>query len=253
MQYLEFLRSVHELLEPERYLEIGIRNGASLSLAKCRAIGIDPAYNITAELDGDIALFRTSSDEYFSRPEPLAPTGGRPFDLAFIDGLHLIEFALRDFINTERVSTSRSVIVFDDILPRSVAEAARLRHTDDWTGDVYSILDILARFRPELTVIPVATQPTGLLLVMGLDPANRVLAERYDDILAEVRRPDPQPVPEELMDRLTVVAAQRVLDAPCWGVLATKTGPDSPEQIRRGLADALGPSLGPHFARQPAA
>jgi predicted O-methyltransferase YrrM len=76
-------------------------------------------------LDGDFALVRSTSDEYFSRPDPLALTGGQPFDLAFIDGLHLLEFALRDFINTERFSTPTSVIVFDDVLPRTVEEAAK--------------------------------------------------------------------------------------------------------------------------------
>ena len=88
-----------------------------------------------------------------------------------------------------------------------------MRHTRAWTGDVYSIIAVLARYRPELTVIPVDTTPTGLLLVLGLDPQNETLADRYHEILAEHRQPDPQPVPEELMDRLSVLPPQRVLDA----------------------------------------
>src|SRR5436190_7601575 len=83
MRYLSFLQSVHRQLAPERYLEIGVRSGVSLSLAQCRAVGIDPAFSITAELDGDVALFRMSSDEYFARSDPLAATGGLPFDLSF--------------------------------------------------------------------------------------------------------------------------------------------------------------------------
>ena len=70
-----------------------------------------------------------------------------------------------------------------------------MRHTRAWTGDVYSIIAVLARYRPELTVIPVDTTPTGLLLVLGLDPQNETLADRYHEILAEHRQPDPQPVP----------------------------------------------------------
>ena len=84
---------------------------------------------MTAQLDGDIALIRTTSDEYFARPDPLAVTGGRRLDLVFIDGLHLFEFALRDLINTERHCSPTSVIIFDDVLPRTVDEAARVRHT----------------------------------------------------------------------------------------------------------------------------
>ena len=137
MRYLSFLRKVHRLLAPERYLEIGIRSGTSLALARCRAVGIDPTFAIDAKVDCDLALFRTTSDEYFARDDQLGPTGGEPFDLAFIDGLHLFEFALRDFINTERHCSAKSLIIFDDVLPRTVDEAARVRHTAAWTGDVF--------------------------------------------------------------------------------------------------------------------
>lgn len=248
MDYLDFLPRVHAQLAPLFYLEIGIRNGVSLSLARCRRVGIDPAYNLTAELDGDVALFRTTSDEYFARPEPLAPTGGRPFDLAFIDGLHLFEFALRDFINTERHCAPSSVIVFDDVLPRTVDEAARVRHTQGWTGDVYPVIEVLARYRPDLTVIPVGTRPTGLLVVLGLDPQNTVLSDRYDEIMAEFRRPDPQPVPADLLDRLAIVPPQRVLDAPFWGVLRELPEGSTPAQVRAALGDTLAVTLGTAFA-----
>ena len=55
--------------------------------------------------------------------------GGTRLDLVFVDGMHLFEFALRDFMNVERHADWWSVIVFDDILPRDVDEAARERHT----------------------------------------------------------------------------------------------------------------------------
>ena len=155
MYYRRFLAAVHELLQPTHYLEIGVREGRSLALARCPAVGIDPFYAIDVELSNHVTLFRTTSDEYFARPEPLAATGGEPFDLSFIDGLHLFEFAYRDFINAERHSSARGVIIFDDVLPRSVDEAARERHTATWTGDVYPMLAVLARYRPDLIVLPV--------------------------------------------------------------------------------------------------
>jgi hypothetical protein len=247
MDYLPFLKSVHRQLAPERYLEIGVRNGVSLSIARCRAVGIDPAFSIFAELDCDVALFRTSSDEYFARPEPLAATGGRPFDLAFIDGLHLFEFSLRDFINAERHSTPKSVIILDDVLPRTIDEAARVRHTNAWTGDVYPIIEVLAHYRPDLSVIPVGTQPTGLLLVMGLDPRSSVLTDNYTEIMAQYRRPDPQPVPPSVMDRLTVVDPQRVLDSDLWSLLATASPEVAPEDLRSALHDRIRASLGREF------
>jgi hypothetical protein len=243
MFYYPFLSEVHRRLRPRAYLEVGVRNGGSLALSRCRSVGVDPLFSITYELDTDVALFRTTSDEYFARPDPLAATGGVPFDLAFIDGLHLFEFAFRDFLNAERHSSARGVIVFDDVLPRSIEEAARLRHTDAWTGDVYSMLGVLARYRPDLVVIPVQTQPTGLLIVCGLDPNDTTLPDHYDQIMAEFRRPDPQPVPSQLLDRITVLPPQRLLESDLLDVLAA--GSDStPAELRSSLHASARETLG---------
>ncbi len=114
-----------------------MRWGHSLGAARCPSIGIDPAFNINTEVHTEVHLFRTTSDEYFARADPLAPVQGEPFDLAFIDGMHLFEFALRDFINAERFSRPGGVIVFDDVLPRNADESARVRITSAWTGDVF--------------------------------------------------------------------------------------------------------------------
>jgi hypothetical protein len=245
MHYLKFFTEMHARLQPQTYLEIGVAAGRSIRLSKCRSVGIDPGFALALPIDGDIALIRTTSDEYFSRPDPLAPTGGRPFDMAFIDGMHLFEFALRDFINTERNCAPHAVIVFDDVLPRTVDEAARERHTRYWTGDVYWILQVLADYRPEVSVLAVDTEPTGLLLVMGLDPENTVLSDKYDEIMERYRRPDPQQVPAELLDRSTVLPAQRVLDSSFWQVL--RESRDGNEKLRTELNHALETTLGTAF------
>jgi hypothetical protein len=247
VHYYAFLAELHRRLAPRAYLEIGIREGGSLAQARCRSVGIDPGYAITAELDADVALFRTTSDEYFARPDPLAPTGGTPFDLTFIDGLHLFEFALRDFIQAERHSSPSGVIAFDDVLPRSIDEAARQRHTDGWTGDVYGMLEVLARYRPDLVVVPVGTRPTGMLLVAGLDPADSTLSDRFEEILAEFRRPDPQPVPSLLLDRLTVLPPRRLLESDLLEVLAAGRA-EGIGDLRGRIAESVVRTLGAAFA-----
>lgn len=252
MRYLAFLGELHERLAPRTYLEIGIRNGDSLALSRCRTVGIDPAYRLTAELDGDIALIRTVSDEYFSRPDPLAPFGGQPVDLAFIDGLHLFEFALRDFINVERLATPGSVIVFDDVFPRTVDEAARDRHTRAWTGDVYKLMSVLREHRPDLTVLRVGTEPTGLLVVMGLDPGSTKLTDAYDGLVAEHVTPDPQPVPGDVLDRVTALPPGRVLDAPVWDLLRDEqAAPGEAATLRTRLRALVSQHLG-ELAAHPA-
>ena len=245
MLYKPFLSAVHELLQPERYLEVGVRSGDSLALARCPAVGIDPAYAVTAELDNQVTLLRTTSDDYFSRPDPLRVTGGQPFDFVFIDGMHLFEFAFRDFINAERHASERGIIIFDDVLPRTVDEAARQRHTTGWTGDVYPMLEVLARYRPELVVVPVGTAPTGLLLVLGLDPTSTVLSDHYDEIMSEYRHPDPQPVPPQLLDRLAVVPPERILASDVWATLRDRHA--DPARFRSELVDSVARTLGRGF------
>jgi hypothetical protein len=244
--YYAFLAELHRRLAPRAYLEIGVRDGGSLAQSHCRSIAIDPAFAITVELDADVALFRTTSDEYFARAEPLAPTGGQPVDLAFIDGLHLFEFALRDFIHVEQHASRRGLIVFDDVLPRSIDEAARERHTNGWTGDVFGMLEVLAEYRPDLVVVQVGTRPTGLLLVTALDPSDTTLHDRFDEIVGRFRRPDPQPVPAQLLDRLTVLPPERLLESDLLELLAGAD--DADPELRGRIRECVARTLGPAFA-----
>jgi hypothetical protein len=246
MYYLDFLRRLHEALEPATYLEIGIRNGDSLALARCRAVGIDPEFNLKAELGADTTVFRESSDEYFERHNPLKPLGGKRIDLAFIDGMHLSEFALRDFMNVERYSRWTSVAVFDDILPSTSEMAARDRRTRAWTGDVFKMLGILERHRPDLICLRVGTEPTGLLLVLGLDPASRVLTYGYDRIVEAAVVPDPQRLPADVAERRRVLDPEAVAAAPLWTLLRSARERRMPRragvrELRRAVRRELGP------------
>jgi hypothetical protein len=235
MEYLDFLERLHGAVEPEAYLEIGLRHGDSLALASCPSLGVDPAFNLKVELGDNVTLLRETSDEYFGREKPLKPLGGRRFDMAFIDGMHLSEFALRDFAGVERLSRWTGVAIFDDILPRTVEEANRDRRTRAWTGDVYKVLGMLARHRPDLICLRVGTQPTGLLLVLGLDPSNRVLQARYDLLLEQAVTPDPQQVPADVLERRGVLDPERVLASRVWPVLRDLR--DQGTQRRTGLRD----------------
>src|SRR3954452_8036694 len=118
MRYLEFLAGVHERLQPPSYLEIGVRHGDSLVLAKGPSLGIDPAPRLRLELPPAATLLEQASDEHFAGEQPLAPLGGGPVGMAFIDGMHLVEFALRDFMHVERHMDWTGLVVFDDLFPR---------------------------------------------------------------------------------------------------------------------------------------
>jgi hypothetical protein len=108
---------------------------------------------------------------------PVAP------ELAFIDGMHRFEYALRDFMHVERLATPTTLVVIDDIFPSHPAQAERHRRTRVWTGDIWKLASCLAELRPDLVLIPLDTEPTGLLLVAGLNRDNRVLWNQYNPIV----------------------------------------------------------------------
>lgn len=219
MRYLQFLEGVHVALDPPTYFEVGVRHGHSLALAECPAVGVDPAYVLKVPMGPHVTLFGETSDEYFRRPDALAPLGDRPIGLAFIDGMHLVEFALTDFVGVERLAHWTSAVVFDDVLPRNDNEAARDRRSRVWTGDVFKLTAILAEWRPDLICLTIDTEPTGLLLVLGLDPASRRLPYYHDRIVSRAVAPDPQRVPKDVLTRRGAVAPDVLLNSAFWSLL----------------------------------
>jgi tetratricopeptide (TPR) repeat protein len=187
--YRDVLRRLHELLRPRTYLEIGVETGATLSLANAaeRAIGIDPdAAKLRRELVPATArVFHETSDAFFARHTRAQALGAHHIDLAFIDGMHLFEYALRDFINVEAWSQKGATIVLHDCLPLLPLTASRERRTKFWVGDVWKVVEILCRYRADLRVRIVATAPSGLCIVRGLDPSSTILRERLDELIAE--------------------------------------------------------------------
>jgi hypothetical protein len=213
----ELLGEVHRAYRPRSYFEIGVNTGRSLALSRTRTIAVDPAFKITAEVQCDLRLVKATSDEFFAQDDALARFPDGRIDLAFIDGLHLIEFALRDFMNVERHSDWTSVIVLDDVLPRNVGEAARERGGRiAWAGDVFKLAEVLGRYRPDLLVLPLDTDPTGVLLVLGADRESRVLQDHYDEIVAEYVYPDPQRVPEVVLRRETAIEPASIAHSEIW-------------------------------------
>jgi hypothetical protein len=234
----EFISGLHAVLQPRTYLEIGVEDGFGLELSRARTIGVDPAFHVTREVKTALELARATSDEFFARDEPTGFFQGLPVDLALVDGMHLVEYAYRDVMNIERFSGPGTIVVLDDVLPRSVDEAARLRHTEAWAGDVYKVDGILRRYRPDLVLLRVNTDPTGMLLVFGFDPSSTVLAENYDVVVRESVRGDPQAVPVSVLERHGALDALNLLWWPGWNDLVRSREHGSPTDLSR-VADRL--------------
>lgn len=192
--YHRFLRSLHDACLFDWYLEIGCRSGESFAPVRSKTVAVDPFFRAEINIIGKkpaLHVFQQTSDDFFASGF-LARNGIR-LGLAFLDGMHLFEFLLRDFINTEAAMVPGGVIMLHDCVPFGMEMTTRdLANLPpgSWTGDVWKLIPILQRWRPDLKLSVLDCRPTGLVCVSGLDPQNRVLSEAYDQIVAEFTRVD---------------------------------------------------------------
>ena len=194
----DFLARVHQLLKPRFYTEIGVEYGNSLRLADCPALGIDPAPQLTAPLDPRHKLSLSTSDDFFMLTD--AASQLQPIDLSYIDGMHQIEFVLKDFMHMELFCHAGSVVIVDDIYPAHALQGERIRQSRFWAGDVWKIIRLLTNSRPDLILLPLDTSPTGSLLVLGLDPNNRKLWDGFD-VLMDWSINNWKETPDEIVQR----------------------------------------------------
>jgi hypothetical protein len=196
--YLAMLGKFHRELRPKAYFEIGTNTGNSLALARCASLAVDPEFILSSSAPVSnkplCALYQITSDDFFATVDPTVVLGRR-IDLAFLDGLHLSEFLLRDFLNTERFCRPNSVIVLHDCLPLDHVMAEREWPAADrqdanrkgwWTGDVWRCALLLKRRRPDLRITALDAPPTGLVLVTNLDPNSTLLHEHYSSLVEEM-------------------------------------------------------------------
>ena len=107
-------------------MEIGIQQGESFELAKTAkwAIGVDPRPRLRYELWPGAKVFSMTSDAFFASYDLQKELGGNPVELAFIDGRHLFEYALRDFINLEKHGGRSSTILVAVVRSREAVTAS---------------------------------------------------------------------------------------------------------------------------------
>ena len=179
---VEILKRLHEVLQPRAYLEIGVKNGATLALAECPATGIDPSPELRDPLPPDHRIFEMSSDEFFDLHAAQVLTG-KDLDLVLIDGMHLFEFAMRDFMHAERLANPRTVVAIGRIYPNHPQQASRIRESYVWAGDVWKLHQCLRSHRSGLTPTALDSSPLSMLLVSKLDPDNTVLWDKYNSLV----------------------------------------------------------------------
>lgn len=221
MEHYHLLHKAHAALRPRRYIEIGICSGRSLALigAGTSAIGVDPMTAVPEQQffhspEAAPRLFQMKSNDFFQQGLMEKEWGKEPFDMAFIDGLHVFEQALMDFVNLERRSGPDSVIFLHDCLPVSIIGAERERCSMVWTGDVWKVISCLKAVRPDLEIITVPVRPSGLAIIRNLDRNSKVLASQFDAVVGHFMMAT---LPEDMTERfrmlnVTSMEPQAVID-----------------------------------------
>ncbi len=185
--YFDILKRIHAQVQPRTYVEIGVFKGESLRLATppTQAIAIDPEPQLVFPPGANQRVFTETSDAFFAGRDLRIEFGGLPVDLAFIDGMHHFEFALRDFANLERYCARGSTILIHDCYPLDRETARRDGSPPFWSGDIWRLIVLLRKYRSDLAIHTIGTPPTGLGLVRNLDPESRFLTENHDQLCQE--------------------------------------------------------------------
>ena len=218
--FREFIADLLVKKSAKAYMEVGVRDGSTLQMIDCASIAIDPNFSISSFDFTDkteVHFYQKTSDEFFRSHDPVAILG-RQLDAVFLDGLHLFEFLLRDFANCERFCRKDSVIMLDDCLPINAEMVERYHdpagRSDQsvagwWTGDVWKMVPILKKARPDLHILAVDTAPTGTVCVTNLDPLSTVLHDDYFQLVREAQ--DMVFDMESFYHKTPVISASKIL------------------------------------------
>lgn len=187
VEYMDWLVWLQHIVKPKSYVEVGVETGQSLQLARSptKAVGIDPELNIIYPQETWVKLFKLPSDDFFVQHDLRKVLGEKSVDMAFIDGLHTFDQALKDFINIEHYSKRKTIVVFHDIFPVTPITANRVRKTKFWLGDTWKVVLILKELRPDLKIITIPTYPSGLTFVTGLNSNSKLLSGQVEKIVEQ--------------------------------------------------------------------
>jgi len=207
LSHYQILKLIHNCFNPKTYLEIGVQQGRSINLTniKTQAIGIDPFKDDDIVFNKNIKMFHIESDDFFKNYDVCKEFENKKIDVALIDGMHLFDYVLRDFINVEKNCHKNSIILLHDTIPIDKISSDRIVSSGAWTGDVYKIIPILKKYRPDFKIYNISITPIGVCLVYNLNPYSDVLEKNYDNIYQEYINMTYDDIKDNFEEKLSVL------------------------------------------------
>jgi len=132
-------------------------------------------------------MFQETSDSFFENIH--TRLSSFKCQVAFIDGMHLFECALRDFINLTKISSDKALFLFHDPIPWTFKMATRdnskLAPNEAWTGDIWKLVHIFIEAGLKDSISLLSSAPSGLLAVLNPGKEKVIeLEKNYDEICA---------------------------------------------------------------------
>jgi len=185
-----------DLLQATTYLEIGVATARTfMAVNAVRKIGVEPRKpnpDLVPLIDNaSVYNFQLKSDDFFAAESGLIAE--QPVDVAFVDGLHDWQQAVRDVENClDHLSDSGLIIMHDcsptnEIMTTSYDKLEEVRmagkwHGTSWTGDTWKAIVLLRSTRPDLHVA-VLDCDWGLGIITRGKPEGMLTSSR-DDVAA---------------------------------------------------------------------
>jgi hypothetical protein len=226
LHYQDVLSALSKKRSVQRYLEIGVCGGQTFAKISCEtAIAIDPYFLLNTNVmfgKKQAFFFQMESDSFFRTTDANRYLGGAP-DLVILDGMHVFEYLLRDFHNVEKICAKHTLIAIHDCLPLTRTMANRSEeitremskgsfYENWWTGDVWKLVPIIKKYRPDLRIVAVNAPPTGLVFITNLDTQSQVLSDKYLDIVGEFMGESSSKALDSFYETIEIVTTEAILN-----------------------------------------
>ena len=134
----------------DKYLEIGVEYGECFNGTHfLHKTGVDPDPKFVPSQNQ--TLCKLTSDDYFQHLFITDLERTTKFNAIFIDGMHQVEYIIKDINNSLKVLADDGLIFVDDILPFNYNEQLKipikhyyengiLKYGENWTGDIWKVV-----------------------------------------------------------------------------------------------------------------
>ena len=210
MNRITLIKSLLDSGKFSTYLEIGCFKGKTFfSLKAKHKMAVDPQFHssfyrrafisrLKQGFNPNFKYFKQTSDDFFNTQKAHLQKHS-PIDVAFVDGLHTYEMALRDVINVLPYLNKEGVIIMHDCFPPTEASALPTKHfptaadvkdvpgwTGDWCGDVWKAVKYLKDNHSDVLDVSVINTDNGLgiarLKSADANPVITINKEAYAQI-----------------------------------------------------------------------